>query len=187
MPKKEGEDDFLEMDMEIEREKIDGPNESNSGKDNLDRLTYTLRKRTLQDEMPEFSAERDVFRRAQAAAMGGALHFDRMLVIVANCREGIKALNAAIDIARQNGSELVVAFYTEIIPSMKDRVSGSGVRYKFIAKPTSATGDIMFVIRKEKVDLVIIPEKFSDKLTGISQATRQIVSEATDSSVLVIR
>ncbi|MFH0961611.1 MAG: hypothetical protein V1820_02920 [archaeon] len=162
------------------------PEGEKGGEGMLEKLPYLLRKQTLQEEMPEFSEERDIFRRAQAGAVGSTLHTDRILVLVANCREGTKALNAAIDIARQNGSELVVAFYTEIIPALKDRVISSGIRYKLIAKPTSATGDIMFVIKKEKVDLAIIPEKFSDKLSGISQVTKQIV-EASESSVLVVR
>ncbi len=153
----------------------------------LDRLPYILRKQTLQDEMPEFSEEREFFRRAQAGAVGETLHPDRIFVLVANSREGIKALNTSIDLAKQNGSELVVAFYTETIPALKDRVSNSGVRYKLLTKPTSATGDIMFVIKKEKVNLVVLPEKFSDRLSGISQVTRQIVTEATEASVLVIR
>lgn len=157
------------------------------GGDLLDKLPYMLRKQTLQEEMPEFSAERDLFRRAQTAAAGETLHFDRLLVLFAECRDGRKALNAAIDLARQNGSELVVAFYTEIVAEVKDRIMSSGIRYKLISKPTSATGDIMYVIRKEKVNLVVIPEKFSDKLAGTSQVTKQIVAEATDSSVLVIR
>jgi hypothetical protein len=153
----------------------------------LDKLPYLLRKQTLVEEMPEFREEREIFRRAQTAAAGETLHMDRILVIVANCLEGRKALNTAIDFARNGGSELVVTFYTETIPEMKDRVVSSGVRYKLISKPTSATGDIMFVIKKEHVDLVIIPNRFSDKLTGTSQVTKQVFAEATDSSVLVIR
>jgi hypothetical protein len=153
----------------------------------LDKLPYLLRKQTLKDEMPEFHEEREVFRRAASAAAGDTMRFDRMLAIVVECAEGRKVLNTAIDLARQNGSELVVMFYTEIIPEMKERVVASGIRYKFISKPTSATGDIMFIIKKEHVDLVIIPNKFSDKLSGMSQVTKQVVAEATESSVLVIR
>ncbi len=153
----------------------------------LDKLPYLLRKQTLKEEMPEFQEEREIFRKAQSSASGGdTLHIDRILVIVSDCIEGRKALNTAIDIARQNGSELVVTFYTEVIPTMKERVTTSGVRYKFISKPTSATGDIMFVIKKERMDLVVIPSKFSDKLAGLSQVTKHVV-DTTDVSVLVVR
>jgi hypothetical protein len=152
----------------------------------MDKLPYLLRKQTLKDEMPEFAEEREVFKRAQASARGETLSYEKIMVIICDTQLGLKTLNTAVDLTRQNASEIVVVLYTDIPQSMKDLVLNSGVKYKLVQKPTSATGDIMFMIRQEKVDLVVMPERFSQKIAGISAVTKQIVAES-DSAALVIR
>lgn len=155
----------------------------------LDKIPYLLRKHTLKEEMPDLGYEVEVFKRAQSAAKRSLVEYKKILVVVCDTQTGRRAFNTALEIAGRFSSDLTVLFYASMSQKLKDEIEATGVKYRILTEAGTLPGQVLFSAKKDKADLIIIPEKFTEarmQKSTISVATIQIVSDASV-PVLVVR
>ncbi len=139
----------------------------------LEELPYILRRHTLRDEMSAVEEQSLLFKKASRKREDFA--FTNILAVVTSNRLGMKVMRTAIDFAVEFGAELSFISPAGFSDEMFSHLKSCGVPHTILPKAHTIDRDVIFFVKKHGFDLVIVPEKFRDRLKKMSVATSQIV------------